>query len=68
MIGKINRVLRGFFVYFRESVKASLAEIDGWIRGWLRSMLRKRQKLHERAALTILAGPTPSSVRTGSSR
>jgi len=49
VIGKINRVLRGFFVYFRESVKTSLAGIDGWIRGRLRSMLRKRQKLRGRA-------------------
>lgn len=49
VIAQINRVLRGFFVYFRESVKTSLAEIDGWIRGRLRSLLRKRQKLPGRA-------------------
>ena len=49
VIDPINRVLRGFFVYFRESEKSSLAGIDGWIRGRLRSLLRRRQKLRGRA-------------------
>ena len=49
VIDSINRVLRGFFVYFRESEKSSLAGVDGWIRGRLRSLLRKRQRLRGRA-------------------
>ncbi len=44
VIGKINRVLRGFFEYFRESVLTPLKEIDRWVRARLRAVLRKRRK------------------------
>ncbi len=49
VIGQVNRVLRGFFQYFRASTRTSLAEIDRWVRGRLRSLLRKRRKGRGRA-------------------
>ena len=49
VIGKVNRVLRGFFQYFRESVLTPLKEIDRWVRARLRAVLRKRQKRRGRA-------------------
>ena len=44
VISQINRVLKGFFQYFRESVLTPLKEIDRWVRARLRAMLRKRHK------------------------
>lgn len=49
VIGSVNRVLRGFFQYFRACIQTSLAEIDRWVRGRLRSLLRKRRKGRGRA-------------------
>jgi len=45
----VNRVLRGFFAYFRSSLKSSLVSIDAWVRNRLRSVLRKRRKRRGRA-------------------
>lgn len=44
IIGHLNPVLRGWFEYFKQSNKGTLAEVDGWVRGRLRSILRKRHK------------------------
>jgi RNA-directed DNA polymerase len=44
IIARINRILRGWYGYFRESHPTELRETDGWIRRRLRAMLRKREK------------------------
>jgi RNA-directed DNA polymerase len=44
IIEDVNRALRGWFEYFKQSHPATFREIDGWVRGRLRSLLRKRQK------------------------
>lgn len=43
IIQKVNSTLRGWFGYFKHSLKNVFAEIDGWVRCRLRSILRKRQ-------------------------
>jgi RNA-directed DNA polymerase len=47
--GEVNRTLRGWFEYFKHSVKNVFEKEDAWVRGRLRAMLRKRHKGHGRA-------------------
>jgi RNA-directed DNA polymerase len=42
MIGDLNRVLTGWFEYFKHSSKTAFHDIDGWIRRRIRSILRRR--------------------------
>lgn len=44
IIGDINRTLRGWFQYFKHSVRNIFETLDKWIRMRLRSILRKRSK------------------------
>lgn len=44
----INRVTRGWFVYFKHSNRWTFNALDGWIRGRLRAILRKRAHLQGR--------------------
>lgn len=44
IIGSLNRTLKGWHGYFRESVKPALTREDQFIRRRLRAMLRKRNK------------------------
>jgi RNA-directed DNA polymerase len=44
----INRVARGWFVYFKHSNRWTFRELDGWTRGRLRAILRKRAHLRGR--------------------
>lgn len=44
IVNDVNRTLRGWFEYFRQSSYANVfRDIDGWVRMRLRSLLRKRQ-------------------------
>lgn len=43
IIGSLNRMLRGWFEYFKHSRPWIFARLDGWIRGRLRSILRRRE-------------------------
>lgn len=43
IIFDVNRALRGWFGYFRHSLKTTFPTLDGWVRMRLRSILRKRQ-------------------------
>jgi len=45
---EVNRTLRGWFEYFKHSVKNVFGKEDAWIRGRLRTILRKRHKLQGR--------------------
>lgn len=49
ILRRVNVVLRGFFAYFRKSVKTPLQMLDSWVRGRLRSILRRRRKRRGRA-------------------
>jgi RNA-directed DNA polymerase len=49
VLRRVNVVLRGFFQYFRRSVRTPLREIDEWVRGRLRAILRRRRKRRGRA-------------------
>jgi RNA-directed DNA polymerase len=49
IIGEVNRTLRGWFEYFKHSVKNVFQKEDQWIRGRLRAILRKRHKGQGRA-------------------
>ncbi len=42
IIHDVNRTLRGWFGYFRHSLKTTFGRLDGWIRMRLRSVLRRR--------------------------
>jgi RNA-directed DNA polymerase len=42
-IADVNRVLRGWFGYFKHSYRTTFASLDGWVRMRLRSILRKRR-------------------------
>ena len=42
----VNRILRGWFEYFKHSHHPTFAMVDKWVRRRLRSILRKRQGLH----------------------
>ena len=44
ILDDVNRTLKGWFEYFKQSHPATFRETDGWVRGRLRSLLRKRQK------------------------
>ena len=44
IITDLNRVLRGWYGYFKHSLTNILADIDRWLRGRLRSILRKRDR------------------------
>lgn len=43
VISRCNRVLKGWFEYFKHSNKGALESFDGWLRMRLRSILRKRR-------------------------
>jgi RNA-directed DNA polymerase len=43
IIADLNRVLRGWFEYFKHSDRTTFPSLDGFIRRRLRSLLRKRQ-------------------------
>ena len=49
IIGEVNRTLRGWFEYFKHSIKNVFDREDHWVRGRLRAILRKRHKGHGRA-------------------
>jgi RNA-directed DNA polymerase len=42
IIGRLNRLLRGFFEYFKQSTACTFDGLDGWVRMRLRSILRRR--------------------------
>jgi len=42
IIADVNRTLRGWFGYFKNSHRTTFTAVDGWVRGRLRSILRKR--------------------------
>jgi RNA-directed DNA polymerase len=42
IIGKLNRVLHGWFHYFKHSHRTTFPRLDGWLRMRLRSLLRRR--------------------------
>jgi len=44
MVAGLNRLLRGWFEYFKHSHKWTFPRLDKWIRRRLRSILRKRNK------------------------
>lgn len=48
IIADINRILVGWYGYFKNAKASALGEIDGWIRMRLRSILRKRRGLKGR--------------------
>jgi RNA-directed DNA polymerase len=41
---ELTPILRGWFVYFKQSNRATMRVMDGWIRMRLRSILRKNRK------------------------
>jgi RNA-directed DNA polymerase len=49
IITNVNRMLRGWFAYFRHSRPGIFAKLDSWIRQRLRTILRKRRKRRGRA-------------------
>ena len=49
MVADVNGTLKGWFGYFRHSVKNIFPKQDQWVRQRLRSVLRKRHKLQGRA-------------------
>jgi RNA-directed DNA polymerase len=49
IIEDVNRTLRGWFGYFRHSIRTTFRKQDGWIRQRLRTILRKRHKLQGRS-------------------
>jgi len=44
VLGDVNRTLRGWFGYFKHSVRKVFDRLDKWVRMRLRSLLRKRDK------------------------
>ena len=44
IIGRLNRTMRGWFVYFQHSQPRTFTRLDAWIRQRLRAILRKRSK------------------------
>lgn len=45
IIADVNRILRGWFVYFQHSTRLAVyRDLDGWLRMRLRSLLRKRSR------------------------
>jgi len=56
IIVSVNRVLRGWFAYFKHTdTRWLFRSLDGWLRRRLRRMLLKRQKKHRRSGLGGLA-------------
>lgn len=49
IIEEVNRTLRGWFGYFKHSVRNVFEKEDRWVRGRLRAIERKRHKLQGRA-------------------
>lgn len=43
IVSEVNRTLRGWFEYFKHSIRNVFPRLDGWIRMRLRSILRKRR-------------------------
>jgi len=43
IIANVNRTLRGWFEFFKHSIKSAFPSLDGWIRMRLRRILRKRR-------------------------
>ena len=43
IIRRINSINRGWFEYFKHSLKTTFKPLDGWVRMRLRSILRRRQ-------------------------
>lgn len=48
-ITKINRIMHGWYGYFKHCNRWTFISIDGWIRGRLRGILRKRAHLKGRS-------------------
>jgi RNA-directed DNA polymerase len=48
IVADVNRVLQGWFGYFRHSLHTTFAPLDSWLRMRLRSLLRKHQGRHGR--------------------
>jgi RNA-directed DNA polymerase len=46
IIDDVNRILRGWYRYFKHSHVSALRELDAWVRMRLRSVLRKRRGGH----------------------
>lgn len=44
LIRRLNRILKGWFGYFKHAHSQDLSGMDGWVRGRLRGILRKRDK------------------------
>lgn len=49
IISRINPTLRGWYEYFKHSLRNTISSVDGWVRGRLRSILRKRSGRKGRA-------------------
>lgn len=49
IIDDVNRTLRGWYAYFRESPGPTFIRLDQWVRMRLRSILRKRSRRRGRA-------------------
>jgi RNA-directed DNA polymerase len=49
IIGDLNRILKGWFGYFKHSYPTTFRTEDGWVRGRLRSLLRQRSGRRGRA-------------------
>ena len=48
VIADLNPVLRGWFGYFKHSVRPVFRQVDGWVQMRLRSILRRRHGLRGR--------------------
>ena len=49
IVEDVNRTLRGWFGYFKHSIRNIFEKEDKWVRGRLRTLERKRHKLQGRA-------------------
>ena len=49
IVADLNRTLRGWFNYFRHSVRRAFEQVDRFVRQRLRTIERKRHKLQGRA-------------------
>jgi RNA-directed DNA polymerase len=49
ILQRVNTVLRGFFAYFRRSVRTPLQALDQWVRARVRAILRRRSHRRGRA-------------------
>jgi RNA-directed DNA polymerase len=48
IINRCNKVLKGWYEYFKHTTRWTLKTLDGWVRMRLRSILRKRRKMRGR--------------------